>query len=136
MIKFHGRSSLKQYMPMKPIKCGIKVWVLADSHTGYFSKFEVYTGKRASPEKNLGSRVVKSLTEPLKLKFHHVYFDNFFTSEKLLADLEEDGNYICGTTRKDCRGFPVALKHIKFRGTHMHTVQNTALHKHFETNFV
>ena len=25
MIKFTGRSSLKQYMPMKPIKRGIKV---------------------------------------------------------------------------------------------------------------
>ena len=28
MIKFQGRSSLKQYMPMKPVKRGIKVWVL------------------------------------------------------------------------------------------------------------
>ena len=39
MIKFTGRSSVKQYMPMKPIKCGIKVWVLADSHNGYFCDF-------------------------------------------------------------------------------------------------
>ena len=32
MIKFQGCSSLKQYMPMKPIKRGgIKVWVQADS---------------------------------------------------------------------------------------------------------
>ena len=77
MIKFQERSSLKQYMPMKPIKRGIKVWVLADSHTGYFSMFEVYTGKTSSPEKGLGSRVVKSPTEPLKHKFHHVYFDTF-----------------------------------------------------------
>ena len=36
MIKFQGRSSLKQYNPMKPVKHGIKVWVLADSHNGYF----------------------------------------------------------------------------------------------------
>ena len=27
MIKFQGRSSLKQFMPQKPIKRGIKVWV-------------------------------------------------------------------------------------------------------------
>ena len=39
MIKFTGRSSLKQYMPMKPIKRGIKVWALADSHNGYFHYF-------------------------------------------------------------------------------------------------
>ena len=50
MIKFQGRSSLQHYMPMKPIKRGIKVWVRADSRNGYFSQFEVYTGKReASP---------------------------------------------------------------------------------------
>ena len=45
MIKFQGRSSLKQYMPMKPIKRGIKVWVLGDSSNRYFSRFNVYTGR-------------------------------------------------------------------------------------------
>lgn len=115
MIKFQGRSSIKQYMPMKPIKRGIKVWVLADSCTGYFSKFEIYSGKGSSPEKNLGSRVVKTLTEPLKGKFHHVYIDNFFTSEELIDDLEKDGVYACGTARKDRRGFPDQLKNIKLQ---------------------
>ena len=42
MIKFKGRSSLKQFMPKKPIKRGYKVWVLADK-SGYASKFEIYT---------------------------------------------------------------------------------------------
>ena len=74
MIKFQGRSSLKQYMPMKPIKRGIKVWMLLDSKTGYFSKFDIYCGKGTSPEKQLGARVVKTLTEPLKGKFHHIFF--------------------------------------------------------------
>ena len=32
IIKFQGRSTLKQYVPKKPIKRSIKVWVLADSH--------------------------------------------------------------------------------------------------------
>ena len=115
MIKFQGRSSLKQYMPMKPIKRGIKVWVLGDSTTGYFSKFEIYCGKGSSPEKKLGSRVVKTLTEPLKGKFHHVYFDNFFTSEQLMTELEEDGVYACGTARKDRKGFPDELKKVNLK---------------------
>ena len=85
MIKFTGRSSLKQYMPMKPVKRGIKVWVLADSHNGYFSKFQVYMGKKDGVvEKGLGARVVKDLTSSLKGKYHHVYFDNFFTSTELI----------------------------------------------------
>ena len=84
MIKFTGRSILKQYMPMKPVKQGMKVWALADSHNGYYHKFHVYTGKESGGEKQLGHRVVKDLTEHLKGKGHHVYFDNFFTSQKLL----------------------------------------------------
>ena len=30
MIRFKGHSSIKQYNPMKPIKRGYKMWVLAD----------------------------------------------------------------------------------------------------------
>ena len=35
MIAFKGRSSMKQYMPMKPTKRRFKVWVRADSENGY-----------------------------------------------------------------------------------------------------
>ena len=31
LIKFNGRLSFKQYVPKKPNKFGIKVWMLADS---------------------------------------------------------------------------------------------------------
>ena len=48
MIKFQGHSSLKQYMPKKSTKRSFKVWVLGDSSTGYFSRLEVYTGKKAT----------------------------------------------------------------------------------------
>ena len=115
MIKFTGRSAVKQYMPMKPIKRGIKVWVLGDSHNGYFHTFQVYTGKEDSGEKQLGQRVVKDLTRLLKGKNHHVFFDNFFTSEQLLQDLLDDGILACGTARKDRKGFPPALKQVKLK---------------------
>ena len=74
MIKFQGRSSLKQYMPAKPIKRGIKVWVLGDSSNGYFSRFDVYTGRKEDRQVGLGAHVVQTLTEDLKDKHHHVYF--------------------------------------------------------------
>lgn len=35
MVKFKGRSSMKQYMPLKPIKRGFKVWAMCDSGSGY-----------------------------------------------------------------------------------------------------
>ena len=115
MIKFQGRSSLKQYMPLKPTKRGIKVWVLADSHNGYFWRFEVYTGKQGDTlERGLPARVVKSLTEELKGQNYHVYFDNFFNSFELLNDLASDNIFACGTARSNRRGFPEALKKKKF----------------------
>lgn len=67
MIPFKGRSTLKQYMPKKPVKRGIKVWMLADAINGYVSSFDVYTGKkRNKPEEGLGARVIKSLTKHLQ----------------------------------------------------------------------
>ena len=35
MVKFKGRSTLKQYMPLKPIKRGFKVWCRCDSHNEF-----------------------------------------------------------------------------------------------------
>ena len=93
----------------------IKVWVLADSQNGYFHTLQVYTGREGSGEKNLGQKVVNDLTRLLKGKNHHVFSDNFFTSEELLQDLLEDGILACGTDRKDHKGFPSALKQAKLK---------------------
>jgi hypothetical protein len=45
MIGTKGRLSFLQYMPKKPTKWGIKVWVCSELKTGYIYKFQVYTGK-------------------------------------------------------------------------------------------
>jgi len=44
MVKFKGRVFFRQYMPKKPTKWGIKVWMLAESKTGYMSNLDVYLG--------------------------------------------------------------------------------------------
>ena len=70
MIPFKGRSSMKQYMPKKPVKRGFKVWMLADSHNGYVSSFEVYTGKKGDTvERGLGASVVKTLCQPIQHRY-------------------------------------------------------------------
>ena len=69
----------------------------------------MYTGKVGdTTETGLAARVVKDLTNNLKGKYHHLFFNNFL-SVSLLADLEKEGIYSCGTARKDRRGFPTAL---------------------------
>ena len=117
MVPFKGRSSLKQYMPMKPTKRGFKVWMCADAQTGYVSGFEVYTGKKGTTiERGLGEKVVKTLTTPLHNTYRHVYFDNFFSSIDLFLDLLRAGLYSCGTMRTNRRGFPSELKEPAKKG--------------------
>lgn len=44
MILFKGRSSLRQYIPSKPIKRGHKVRVRVDL-SGFMCELQIYTGK-------------------------------------------------------------------------------------------
>ena len=110
MIPFQGRSSLKQYMPAKPVKRGIKVLCLADAHNGYMCETQVYEGRAGSVEGPLGKRVVLDLSKQLEGKKHHIYFDNFFSSVSLLTTLRDRGLYACGTARQNYRDFPEALR--------------------------
>ncbi|GFT58039.1 piggyBac transposable element-derived protein 4 [Nephila pilipes] len=62
MIKFKGRSSLKQYMPKMPMKRDYKVWMRCNE-SGFRCQFKIFAGQVKDVEKKLGERVVKSLSE-------------------------------------------------------------------------
>ena len=112
MIPFKGRSSLKQYMPLKPVKRGFKVWVRADSWNGYFCEMEVYTGKAedGTTEMNLGERVVLKLTEKIAGMNHQVFIDRYFTSVRLFSTLLQHNVYACGTVIATRKQFPEEVK--------------------------
>ena len=65
MVKFKGHLGMKQYLPVKPVKRGIKVWVCAEASRGYVCDFQVYTWKKqhGMMEQNLGYRVVHDLMQ-------------------------------------------------------------------------
>ena len=67
-------------MPARPTKYGIKVVACADSRNGYVSEFEVYVRRPAGGQRevDLGRKVFCKLTEKIKGKNHHIYFDNYF----------------------------------------------------------
>lgn len=115
MIPFKAKKSFKQYMPLKPMKRGFKVWVRADPTTGYLSQFEVYRRKE-SDGGGLGSRVVKKLTEDLVGSECLVVFDNFFASPELLQGLFDDGIYAVSTVRQQRKKLPETLKNKKMSG--------------------
>ena len=106
MIAFKGRLFFKQYLPMKPNKWGIKVWMLCDAETGYIVRFEIYTGKhgRLHPEKLLGEEVVELLMEGMQGLHHHAYFDRYFTSLRLVEDLLKNGTYATATIHPSRKG--------------------------------
>ena len=112
MIAYKGRLSFKQYLPAKPTKFGVKVWVRADPSNGYVNEFDIYTGKSSQEpaEGSLGERVVKKLRQRLYGKNHHVYMDNYFSSPKLFADLLHNGVYCCGTVRLNRKDMPPAIQ--------------------------
>ena len=78
MVPYKGRSTLKQYIPKKPKRKGLKVWMRADSNNGYVSQYQVYVGRETSAERWLGARVIKDLSRSLVHKHYHLFCDNFF----------------------------------------------------------
>ena len=90
MVKFKGRSVLKQYLPLKPIKRGVKVWKRCDAKTGYIFNLNVYSGKTENDEFSegtLGERVVNKLCSIIKISDVVMSFDIFFTSVNLIHTL-------------------------------------------------
>ncbi|XP_062141848.1 piggyBac transposable element-derived protein 1-like [Drosophila sulfurigaster albostrigata] len=96
---------LRQYMPNKPHKWGIKLFVLCDSF-GYAYRFEVYSGAGDNvilpghPDLGASANIVVRLTQSVQsFKNHIIYFDNFYTSLPLMVYLRAKGIYSLGTIR-------------------------------------
>lgn len=110
MVKFKGRSSIKQYMPMKPVKRGFKVWALCCSESGYALDLSIYTGKSGKKPEPLGKKVVKNLSAPYLGKGQCIFFDNFFSDVSLSNFLLEKNTFSVGTIRPNRKNYPKNLK--------------------------
>lgn len=110
MVKYKGRSVLKQYMPMKPIKRGFKIWVIACAVTGYCVGLSMYEGAEKVDKKiSLGERVVNKLTHAFEGLGYCLFFDNFFASITLVRNLLRRKLFACATLRPTRRYFPKNL---------------------------
>ena len=104
-----AKSFIKQYLPSKPHKWGYKIYVLCGI-SGFAYDFELYTGqenaadKRLANEPDLGasSNIVVQLSRKIQKNVSHkLYFDNYFTSLKLMVHLAKNGIYALGTVRRN-----------------------------------
>ncbi|XP_026175349.1 piggyBac transposable element-derived protein 4-like [Mastacembelus armatus] len=119
MVPFKGRCSFRQYMPNKPAKYGLKLWVACDAKSSYAWRMQAYTGKEAvtasksteraaaKTEVNLASRVVLDLTRGLEHRL--VTCDNFFTSYDLARRLRANSIDLLGTIRSNRVELPQEL---------------------------
>jgi hypothetical protein len=100
-------SPIRQYMPNKPQKWGLKVWCLADTVSKY--NFAIYCGKSmenvlqptSRGEPRLAHNVVLNMVEGLDGKGHVVVMDNYFSSVGLFTEMASRGIYTTGTMRSN-----------------------------------
>ncbi|XP_048855420.1 piggyBac transposable element-derived protein 4-like [Brienomyrus brachyistius] len=125
-----GRCSFRQYMPRKPGRYGLKLWVLCDARTSYCWRVKLYMGKPPGEarEVDVAKNVVLELSEGLR--GHNITFDNFFTSFSLGQELLQRHLTMVGTVRRNRPELPPAL--LTTRGRRLHSSefafsQNTTL---------
>lgn len=109
LIPFRGRCSFIQYIPSKPAKYGIKVFILCDSKTFYVSNLEIYCGQQPEGiyrKSNTPADITHRLLEPWKGKNRNLTCDNWYTSYPLAKDLLKDKVTLVGTLKKNKRELP------------------------------
>ena len=107
LLPFCGRVSFRQYIPSKPDKYGMKIWLICDSDTSYPLLGIPYLGKEGLQRgQNLGEKVVLELCQQYERTNRNITFDNYFTSYNLLQNLLSKGLTCVGTLRKNKRCIP------------------------------
>jgi len=112
MVGFKGRCSFLQYMPAKPVKRGLKIWIRCDAESGYAQQMSVYLGKgggSASPN-GVYFDIVDELTKPLRGGYYNIFMDNLYTSIPLLKFLYTQNIYSCGTIRQNRKFLPPTVR--------------------------
>lgn len=99
---FRGKCPFRVYIPSKPAKYGMKIWVVSDCTTAYCGYMQAYLGKVGNTvEKGQGARVVKDLCQHLYGSGRNITMDNFFTQYTLAQELLQNKLTIIGTLRKN-----------------------------------
>ena len=81
LAKSKGRSSIRQYLKMKPIKWVFKWWFWSAISSGYLYEFYLYLSRKKVVEVNLGESVVMQLSEKLKGTYCTLFLTIFLTGQ-------------------------------------------------------
>ena len=118
LLLWKGRLIVKQYIPSKRYRFGIKLFSLCED-SGYLWNSYIYLGKNENLteeeklwDSHLGKSgaVVPRLMNGLFGVGYKLYLDNWYTSHKLFSYLEENGTAACGTARANRIDLPGSFK--------------------------
>lgn len=104
LIPFRGNCNFIQYIPNKPAKCGLKMFVVCDSKTFYVNNLEIYCGQQPQGQyklSNTSADITHRLLQPWKGKNINVTCDNWYTSYPLAINLLKDKITMVGTIKKN-----------------------------------
>ena len=110
MICFKGRTALKQYNSMKPIRRDINCGALQTIMvllTNLKCTQVKYLGKELRSKSWFDRQCCYQLTDWLQGKYHKVIFDIFFSSVSLLKELERKSILAYRTIRPNRKDLPV-----------------------------
>jgi len=105
MVKWRGRLSFRVYNKDKPIKYGIKSYILADSRSKYCWNIDMYHGV----SKTLIETVTGLLTPQCMSRWHTLYMDNFYNSLAMSEHLLDRQVHTVGTLGRH-RGEPREIR--------------------------
>jgi len=104
MIKFDGRLYFKQYIKSKPIKWGIKGFLICNSENAYCYKIQIYCVKVTEKVEETLSRsenIVLTFLETIQVENMTLFIDNYYMGPGLLLHLRKKGVRCIGTIKKN-----------------------------------
>ena len=124
MVPFRGRVKIRQYVPGKAHKYGLKLYKVCTPEA-YTWNFEVHTGeKKYIQGLNHTEALTVTLFEKLLNQGATIFSDNFYSSVVLAEYLLKEKTYLCGTIRKNRKRIPNDVKNAKLQRKEMKALEN------------
>ena len=114
LMLWKGRLAMKQYIPIKRARFGLKSYELCESGTGYIWNSSVHTGTSMQLDESddglTSSRIVLTLAKKLLGKGYCIFMDNWYSSPGLFRELHMKQTDAVGTVRLSRKNMPGELK--------------------------
>lgn len=120
LMLWKGQLAMKQYIPLKRARFGLKSYELCEARSGYIWNCITHIGKDMqlceSPDGLISSRIVLTLAKDLLGKGYNIFLDNWYSSPTLYRELRTKQTDAVGTVRLNRKHMPPDLKQKIRRG--------------------